>query len=328
MEIILLVIFVGLSAFFSASETAFFSIHASKVRLMIREKVRGAVLIEKLKSNPEKLLITILIGNTIANISIGAYSTAIAMDMFGSVGVGIFTGVSTIVLLICGEIVPKSFAYNNNVRVAQATAYPMFMVTVLLSPLSFILSFINDKLNKKRHKGHAHITEDEVLIMSRMSVEKGGIDYDEHTLIERVFKWNDTKVGKIMTALPRVEFINGEVPIDQIAYFISKTEHSRYPVYLNNEDNIIGYIHINTVMKVLNSKDRDMSVSEFISPIQSIDESIEIDRAFRFMNKKRAHMCLVHKHGDIDTIVGLITLEDILEELVGEIEDETDFNNK
>jgi putative hemolysin len=325
MEIILLVIFICLSAFFSASETAFFSIHASKVRLMVREKVTGAHLIQRLKSNPEKLLITILIGNTIANISIGAYSTAIAMSMFGSLGVGIFTGVSTVVLLICGEIVPKSFAYNNNIKVAQVTAYPLIVATFILSPLGMVLSYINNKLNKKKNRIHTHITEDEVLIMSRMSVEKGGIDYDEHALIERVFKWNDTKVGKIMTALPRIEFINGEVPIDQIAYHISQTEHSRYPVYLNSEDNIVGYIHINSVMKALNSKDRDMPVSQFASPILSIDENIEIDRAFKFMNKKHAHMCLVHKHGSTKTIVGLITLEDILEELVGEIEDETDF---
>lgn len=325
MEIIIFCILVGLSAFFSASETAFFSLHTSKIRLMKKDKIWNANLIEKLKKNPEKLLITILIGNTIANLSMGAYSTAVAIKSFGNVGIGIITGISTVAILLVGEIIPKSFAYNNNVRVAQYVAYPLFLVSALFSPIAFVLDWINKKLNKNKSKIHGHITEDEVLIMSRMSVEKGGIGYDEHMLIEKIFKFNDITVGEIMTAEPRIHFVNGEVPVDQIAHYISKTEHSRYPVYVNNNHNIIGYIHINTVMKALNSKDRDRPIADFVSPIQKIDENMQLDRAFRAMNKKQAHMYLVHKHKDPKDIVGLITLEDILEELVGEIEDETDL---
>lgn len=325
MEIAILFILVGFSAFFSASETAFFSLHTSKIRLMKKEKLWNANLIEKLKKNPERLLITILIGNTVANLSMGAYSTAVAIKSFGNIGIGIVTGISTVAILIVGEIIPKSFAYNNNVRVAQYVAYPLFFISLLLTPVSIILDLFNKKLNKNRSKIHGHITEDEVLIMSRMSVEKGGIGYDEHMLIEKIFKFNDITVGEIMTAEPRIHFVNGEVPVDQIAHYVSKTEHSRYPVYINNNHNIIGYIHVNRVMKALNSRDRDRPLSDFVSPIQRIDENMQLDRAFRAMNKKQNHMCLVHKHKNPKDIVGLITLEDILEELVGEIEDETDL---
>lgn len=325
MEIAILCILVGLSAFFSASETAFFSLHTSKIRLMRKDKIWNASLIEKLKKNPERLLITILIGNTIANLSMGAYSTAVAMKSFGNIGVGIITGISTVAILLAGEIIPKSFAYNNNIRVAQYAAYPLFLISILFYPISYLLNGINKHLSKNKSKAHGHITEDEVLIMSRMSVEKGGIGYDEHMLIEKIFKFNDITVGEIMTAEPRIHFVNGEVKIDQIAHYISKTEHSRYPVYINSNTNIIGYIHINKVMKALNSKNRDKLVSDFVSPIQKIDETMELDRAFRLMNKKQAHMCLVHEHKNPKNIVGLITLEDILEELVGEIEDETDL---
>lgn len=324
MELIIAAILIGLSSFFSASETAFFSIHASKIRLMKKQKVFNAGLIERLKKNPERLLITILIGNTIANLSLGAYTTSVAIKSFGSLGLGIITGLTTVLLLIIGEIIPKSFAYNNNVRVAQYTAYPLFIISIIFSPISRALDILNKRLNKGHSKIHGHITEDEVLIMSRMSVEKGGIGYDEHALIEKIFKFNDITVGEIMTAEPRIHFVNGEVPVDQIAHYISQTEHSRYPVYVGSEKNIVGYIHINTVMKVLNSKERDRPVADFVSPIQKIDENMQLDRAFRSMNKKQAHMYLVHKHKDPKDIVGLITLEDILEELVGEIEDETD----
>lgn len=325
MEIIIFLTLVCISAFFSATETAFFSLHSSRIRLLKKQKSMNASLIERLKNDPERLLITILIGNTIANLSMGAYSTAVALQTFGNIGVGIVTGISTVAILLAGEIIPKSFAYNNNVRVAQYTAYPLFLSSILLYPLAFVLDKINKSLNKQRSKFHGHITEDEVLIMSRMSVEKGGIGYDEHMLIEKIFKFNDIGVGEIMTAFPRIQFLNGDVKVDQIAYHISKTEHSRYPVYVGNDHNIVGYIHVNTVMKALNSSGRDKLIKEFVKPIQIIDEDMQLDRAFRAMNKKQAHMYLVHKHKDPKTIVGLITLEDILEELVGEIEDETDL---
>jgi putative hemolysin len=325
MEIFIFILFVTLAAFFAASETAFFSLHTSRVRLMKKEKIFNASLIESLKKDPERLLITILIGSTIVNLGVGAYTTDIAVERYGSLGIGIVAGLTTIIILLIGEIIPKSFAYNNNVRVAQYLAYPLLFFKTLFTPLSFLMDWMNKKMGNHHSKIHGHITEDEVLIMSRMSVEKGGIDYDEHMLIEKIFKFNDITVGEIMTAFPRIHFVNGEVPVDQIAHYISKTEHSRYPVYLGTENNIVGYIHINKVMKALNSKGRDKPIVDFVSPIQKIDEDMQLDRAFRSMNKKQAHMYLVHKHKDPKDIVGLITLEDILEELVGEIEDETDL---
>ncbi|MES2408861.1 MAG: CNNM domain-containing protein [Patescibacteria group bacterium] len=325
MEIILFLIFVIFAAFFAASETAFFSLHASAIRLMKKKKSFNAQLIETLKKDSEKLLTTILIGSTVVNLGAGAYTTEVATGRFGSLGIGIIAGLTTIIILLVGEIIPKSFAYNNNVKVAQYFAYPLYFFVLVFTPVTFVLNAINKKLSNGHNKHHGHISEDEVLIMSRMSVEKGGIGYDEHQLIERIFKFNDIKVGEIMTAEPRIHFVNGEVKVDQIAHYVSKTEHSRYPVYVGNNNNIVGYIHINTVMKALNSKDRDRPIVDFVSPIQKIDENIQLDRAFRAMNKKQAHMYLVHKHKNPKNIIGLITLEDILEELVGEIEDETDL---
>ncbi|MES2223897.1 MAG: CNNM domain-containing protein [Patescibacteria group bacterium] len=325
MEIIIFLIFVTFAAFFAASETAFFSLHASAIRLMKKKKSFNAQLIETLKKDSEKLLTTILIGSTVVNLGAGAYTTEVATGRFGSLGIGIIAGLTTIIILLVGEIIPKSFAYNNNVKVAQYFAYPLYFFVLVFTPVSIVLNAINKKLSNGHSKHHGHISEDEVLIMSRMSVEKGGIGYDEHQLIERIFKFNDIKVGEIMTAEPRIHFVNGEVKVDQIAHYVSKTEHSRYPVYVGNNNNIVGYIHINTVMKALNSKDRDRPIVDFVSPIQKIDENIQLDRAFRAMNKKQAHMYLVHKHKNPKNIIGLITLEDILEELVGEIEDETDL---
>ncbi len=326
MQIIIFIVLITLVAFFAAAETAFFSLHASKVRLMKKRHMWNAGMIERLKRKPENLLITVLVGNTLANLSTATYATALAVDRLNSFGLGIVTGLTVIVVLVVGEIIPKSFAYADNARMAQITAYPLFIFSILFWPISAPLNVFNKKLNRlfgSKHTGH--ISEDEVLIMSRMSVEKGGIGYDELEFIEKVFKFDDITVGSAMTAFPRIHFLDGEVPVENIAHYISKTEHSRYPVYKGNDKNIVGYIHVNSVMKALNSNNRDKPLIDFVSPIQKIDENISLERAFRAMNKRGAHMFLVHKHKDIKTVVGLITLEDILEELVGEIEDETDI---
>lgn len=326
MAIVIFIILISLIAFFASAETAFFSLHPSHVRLLKKQHAWNAKTIERLKRHPEKLLITILIGSTIANLSTASYATALAIESFDSVGLGIITGLTTIIILVIGEIIPKSLAYADNVRVAQITGYPLFIFSIICWPITFVLDAFNKKLNKLLGaKKSNHITEDEVLIMSRMSVEKGGIGYDEHELIEKVFKFDDTTVGSVMTPFARISFVDGDVPIDNIAYYISQTEHSRYPVFKGNNEHIIGYIHVNMVMKALNSDQREEPVSKFVVAIQRIDENMSLERAFRAMNKRKAHMCLVHTHKNKENIVGLITLEDILEQLVGEIEDETDL---
>ncbi|MES2059815.1 MAG: hemolysin family protein [Patescibacteria group bacterium] len=326
MQIIIFIILIALVAFFAAAETAFFSLHGSRVRLLKKRKALNANMIEKLKKHPERLLTTVLIGNTLANLSTATYATALAVGKLGSFGLGIVTGLTVIVVLIVGEIIPKSIAYADNVRVAQITAYPLYLFSILVWPLSAPLNGLHKRLNRLLGAKHAgQITEDEVLIMSRMSVEKGGIGYDELEFIEKVFKFDDITVGSAMTAFPRIHFLDGEVPVENIAHYISKTEHSRYPVYKGSDKNIIGYIHVNSVMKALNSDDRDKPIMDFVSKIQKIDEEVSLERAFRAMNKRGAHMYLVHAHKDPAKVVGLITLEDILEELVGEIEDETDI---
>ena len=127
-----------------------------------------------------------------------------------------------------------------------------------------------------------------------------------------------------MTPISRTEMLDGSVPIEQIAYFVSHSGFSRYPVYDGNEDNIVGYIHVNQIMRALNSDERDRPVSVFMSPVTSVVEEMEIERVFRSMKKDKAHMYVVYGEGEKNKFTGIITLEDILEQIVGEIEDETD----
>ena len=184
---------------------------------------------------------------------------------------------------------------------------------------------LNKLLNKRIDSKHGvGVTEEEIRIMTRMGVENGAIDYWEREMIENIFRFDDISVGSIMTPLYKVEMLNGTVPVDQIAHFISRSGHSRFPVH-NKADVVIGYIHVNTIMQVLNSDERDVQIERFISPVKIIDENIKIERVFRSMKRNKTHMYMVHRANKQEDIIGLVTLEDVLEEIVGEIEDETDI---
>jgi len=326
MEIVLFALLVTLSAFFSATETAFFSLHQSRIRIMKQKKRKNAAIIQKLKSQPQRLLITILIGNNAVNLFTAAYATVIAGRFFGSAALGVATGAATFFILVFGEIIPKSFAYSHNEKIAVMFALPIYILNVVFSPISFFLLKLNAFMNTVFAIKQTHgITEEEIMVMARMGVESGAIEYREHEMIENIFKFDDVSVGDIMTPRYKVEMVNGEVLVEQVAHFISHSGFSRFPVYEdNNTDKVIGYIHVNAIMKALNSDERDRPVKEFISPVASVPEAMKIERIFRLMNKNNVHMYLVHSDKDHNTIIGLVTMEDILEQIVGEIEDETD----
>lgn len=315
----------ALSAFFSGAETAFFSIHQSQIRLMEQKKIKNASLIRKMKSEPQRLLATVLVGNNIVNLSAASYATAIAVPLFGSVGLGIATGLTTLLVLVFGEVMPKSIAYAHNVRIARFAAKPLYVVFIALYPISYLLLRINRAVSRMLKSTPTHgVSEEEIRVMSRMGVESGAVEYREHEMIENIFKFDDVLVGKVMTPISRADILDGSVPIEQIAYFVSHSGHSRYPVYDEDEDHIVGYIHVNQIMRALNSDDREKPLSAFMSGVTSVSEDVEIERVFRAMKRDKEHMYLVHDEEDGKKIIGIITLEDIVEQIVGEIEDETD----
>lgn len=326
-EIVVFLFLLFLSGFFSSTETAYFSLHNGQARLMQQKKLRSADLVVKLKSDPQRLLVTILIGNNIVNLFTASLATVVAAEYFGSAAVGIATGVTTFFILIFGEIVPKSIAITYAEIVSRFVALPLYGLYIVFYPISTLLMILNDQLAKLFGGSGpvGKVTEAEVRVMTRMSVESGEINYREHEMIENIFRFDDTGVADVMTPLYKVELLNGTTPIDQIAYFVSNSSYSRFPVYDNNDtDDIVGVIHVNTIMKVLNSEHRDSLVREYASDFMVVDEYMKIERIFRSMKVSKNHLYLVHRLGDPENYIGIITLEDVLEEIVGEIEDEFD----
>ena len=326
MNLILLIILISLSAFFSAAEIAFFSLRKTQIKLMIHNNVLNAHLVWKLKEKPQTLLIRILIGNNIVNILSASIATVLAVNVFGSLGVGIATGVITLLILVFGEIGPKSVAQANNKVFACKSAPIIYTLTIILRPLVWILLKFNKYII--RHPGAIEnsIDEEEIKILSRLAVESGDIDYREHEMIKNVFRFDDLKLSDVLTPRYKSTCLNGDVPIEQIAYFAGQEGFSRYPVYLDEEDNIIGYVHMNDIMNHLNSDKRNYLLKDIIRPIDVFMDSENIDTVFRFMLRHKKHLALVQNANK--DIVGLVALEDLLEELVGEIEDETDMDEK
>ncbi len=315
---------VACSALFAASETALFSLRHAQVRVMERKKERNAHIIAKLKNDPHRLLVTLLSGNTVVNVVIGSLATMTAIEHSESLSVGIVAGISTVTILLFGEIFPKSFAVMHNKRVAQFIAYPIYFCYLIFYPIATLFVWLEQVLRGQSSKEGSFVSEEEIRVMTELGLEHGEIDKHEHEMIEKIFSFDDVVVGSVMTPKSKIDALNGDVPIEQIAYYVSQSGFSRFPVYDGNHNDYVGYVHTNDVMRVLNSDDREELLMKFTSPLTRIDETLNTEKVFRLMTKERSHMFLVHKKDTPDEIIGLVTMEDILEEIMGEIEDEGD----
>ncbi len=323
MNFLLFFSLLALSAFFSSAETSYFSVRPSQIRLMREKKKKGADLAHALKKEPERLLITILIGNNIAQFSAASIATVLGFEYFGTMGAGLATGAVTFASLVFGDIIPKTTAIAHNTVLVCLYARPLYFFFMIFYPLVWFLLKLQDSLSKFLNVKHQSIiSEEEIRVMSRMGAEHGAIEYSEHEMIENIFKFDDVKVGSIMTSASQMEVLQSDVPIDNIAHFASVSGYSRFPV--EEDGTFIGYIHVNQIMRALNSDERDEPLRKFISPIESVSEDTIVEKVFRSMKKSKSHMYLVHSRDEPEDVIGLVTMEDVLEEIVGEIEDETD----
>jgi len=320
--IALLVVLLVLSAFFSGSEIALFSLGEVKVRALVEEERVGARALAELKREPERVLITILIGNNVANIGAASVATYAATRAMGSAGVGVATGVMTLLVLFFGEITPKSFAARNAVRLSLLSAPVLRALGRLLIPLVVPLEYLVTSILPARASSVPRVTEREIRTMTRMGHQSGEIEEHERQIIERAFMLDRRRAWEIMT--PRVEIFAWEdsLALSDVAPILSEVRFSRIPIYGESLDEVTGVLYLRDAYQALLSGQRDVPLSELAREPLFVPESIPLIRLLEQFRTRRIHMALVvDEHGGID---GLATLEDILEELVGEIVDETD----
>ena len=326
--VVFLVFLILLSGFFSAAETALMSLNKIKIKQLVEDEVKGAKEIQEITDNPSETLSTILVCNNIVNILASSVSTAIFINLLDRFGTAVATSVSTLVLtiviLIFGEITPKTIAVIKAEKLAFALYKPLKLVLVLLKPIVFIFSkiskFIMLILGIKEQGLHTNITEEELKSIVSFSQEEGVLEVEDKKLIYNVFEFGDLKVKDVM--IPRVDMItlSKNSTYDEIVSVFKTERFSRVPVYKDNIDNIIGVINIKDLFFI--DKEDDFVIDKYIRDVHSTHEYKKIRDLFNEMKKKRNHMAIVRD--EYGGTIGLVTIEDLIEEIVGDIEDEYD----
>jgi putative hemolysin len=317
-EIVYLIILLLLSGFFSSSETALFSISRSKAKYLSKQKLKSNQLIYQMKKNPHRLLTTILIGNNVVNVAASALATQLTLQVFANYAIGLATGVMTFLILVFGEVVPKSVATRNNVLIAQIVIFPLYWFSLVCRPVVFFLDFI-PKITGRIQKTPA-VTEEELITFVEVVREEGEIKEEEQKLIHRIFEFDDTNASEIMTPRADMFVIQADEPLN--LEIIADSGFTRIPVIENTIDNVVGILNVKDVLAYQAKNNNTPEVRQIMRPPYFVPEHKKLDSLLQQFKKRKNHLAIVvDEHGGVS---GLITLEDALEELVGEIRDETD----
>ena len=326
-QIIIMAVCLLMSAYFSATETAFSTLSKTKLKTMIDKGNKRASLALKLSENYDRLLSTILIGNNLANIAVSTCTTLLVMQLFPKhVGLAstVATIVVTVVILICGEIVPKVLAKQHADRVVRWVAVPTRVLTLILSPVVAIVMLLLAGLRKLwgQDKSDTTVTEEELVSIIDTVEEEGVIDEEQSELLQSTIDFHDTTVAEIMT--PRIDMTALDIDdsMDQIREILSdSTQYSRLPVYEDSIDNIIGVLSLTRYYKAtLDTSEPD--IRELMMKPCKIHKTMKLPAALNKLREMKMHLAIVID--EFGGTLGVVTMEDILEELVGDIWDDTD----
>ncbi|QQR83044.1 HlyC/CorC family transporter [Candidatus Peregrinibacteria bacterium] len=328
-ELLLFLFLICLSGAFSGAEIALTSLSEAKVRAIQNDKKFASKAIVKLKKYPHKLLITILIGNNLVNILTSVLATLWAANVFGNNSVALVTGVITFFILVFGEITPKTIAQKFALPFARIMAHPLRMLMWIFTPIILILEGMIHLMMRllKLNPSLNSVSEEELLAMVDIGTQEGVIEEEEQELIENVLEFSETTVQEVMTMKKDMEVIDIDTPIrDAVKFFIAHS-HSRIPVFKKNINNIVGIVTVHDILQLLNEPNGHRSLNDcnFSHPIV-VPKTKSISKLFGEFQRRRQHMAIVvDEHGET---VGLVTMEDILEEIVGDIADEQDREKK
>jgi CBS domain containing-hemolysin-like protein len=317
-QLVVLIVLLLLSGFFSSAETALFSISRAKARHIAKERGLTNALIKRMKDDPHRLLSTILIGNNLVNVAAAALATSVTIELVASNAVGIATGIMTALILIFGEIIPKSVATRNNILIAKLVILPLHWLSILFRPIIFLLNFIPRLTRKVQRK--SRVTEEELMTFVEVVEEEGGIEEEEKELIHNIFEFDDTSASEIMTPRADMFVINVDEELDVEA--IIRSGFSRIPVIEEDIDHVIGILNIKDLFMHQVTSAKEIEVRQVMSEPYFVPENKKLDHLLQEFKRRKQHLAIVvDEHGGVS---GLITLEDALEEIVGEIIDETD----
>ena len=323
-QVVILVILLGLSAFFSSAETALTTVNKIRMRSLADDGNKRAKVVLKLTDNAGKMLSAILIGNNIVNLSASSLTTTIAIGFGADIAVAIATGIITVLILIFGEIAPKTVATINSEKLSLVYAYPIQFIMVVLTPISFLINILARIilfiLRVDPNAKPDAMTEDELRTIVEVSHESGVIEEEEREMINNVFDLGDAKAKDVMVPRVNVVFANVESSYEELIDIFREHKFTRLPVYEETTDNVIGTINMKDLL-LYNHKE-DFHIREVLREAYFTYEHKVVSELLVEMREASYNIAIVlDEYGET---AGLITLEDILEEIVGEIHDEYD----
>ena len=320
---VLLLLILG-SAYFSSAETALTTTSKIRIQALIEMGDKRAVILDKVTSNSGRMLSTILIGNNIVNMTISSLATTLTIRLFGNMYVGIATGIATILVLIFGEITPKTMATVQAEKIALSYARSIYALMIVLTPVAFVINKLSQLVFRLLRIDYnakpAAMTEQELRTIVNVSQEDGVIENEEKQMIYNVFDFGNSEAKDVM--IPRIDmcFIDIDSTYDQLMAVFKEEMHTRFPVYEGDTDNVVGIINMKDLL--LLPKDTSFSIRNILrEPYFTYEHK---DTATLMVDMRKASVNLAIVLDEYGSTAGLITLEDLLEEIVGEIRDEYD----
>ncbi|MBI5002804.1 HlyC/CorC family transporter [Candidatus Woesearchaeota archaeon] len=325
-EIVVFFFFVALSAFSSCAETAFMAVSSLKVETLAKEKVKGAQTLLHLKQKPREFIITILIGNNIVNAAAASLATVLATSLFDSNGVVIATGITAFIILTFGEIIPKSFATSHAEPIALFLA-PMGIIAIkVLYPFVIIFEWLT-KLFLKMFGGHKAAplySESELRTLVELGVRENRLGNTEKVFIEGILDFKQNVVKDVMTPKRRMFSLDENLTVEAAVHEINKREHTRTPIYSGSKENIVGIVYLKDLLQALAEHKQEVKIREIAKKPLFVEENYPIKRLFKELKGRHVHIAIaLNKKRELK---GLVTMEDIIEEIVGDIFDEKDIS--
>lgn len=319
-----MIIGIFLSGFFSSSETAITSINKFKLRQLEEKKIKNASLLRKLVEDSQNTITTILVGNNIVNILTTTIATLFFTDIFGAKGAAISTIVVTLTVLIFGEITPKLAAQINSEKMGLRYSKPIYIISIILKPLVFLLSLFTKYLTKIMADDFVNndkVTEEDLKTIVDVGEEQGVINNEESEIINNVFDFGGSFASDIMTPRTNMEAISIDATKEDLDQFLIESKHSRIPVYGESIDNIVGVLHMKDIVTFI-AEGRAPNLKDMLRQTYYAYENMNIIDLFKSMKKMNVSLAIVvDEYGGTE---GLVSIEDIIEELVGDIYDEYD----
>ena len=320
-SLLLMAVLVAFSAYFSATETAFSSLNRTRLRVLAEKGDKRAALACFLSEQYDKMLTSILIGNNIVNIALSSLCTLLFIHLLGDGGATVATAVATVVVLVFGEVTPKSLAKESPERFAMFSAPFLRAVMWVLSPFAWLFSQLKKLVGRVvRSGGERPMTQEELLMLVDEVQQEGGLDKDEHELLRSAIEFTDRDAEDILTHRVDLEAVPADASPEEVARVFGESHFSRLLVYGTDIDDIVGVIHQSDFYA--DGLQGGKPLSALMTPPLFVPKSIRISVLLRLLQRKKAHIAVV-TDGYGGTL-GIVTMEDILEELVGEIWDEHD----